>query len=176
MTLEQAIERELRTLRKIVDCADCPEDRHCCIFENKYGLSMTKKTAELLFGEDLPNLKADGRIETIGKRVILKNGRCPLLDEGNACSVYDKREAVGLSSCIKYPIFLSKQVNKTRLVIDYRCTFVEDNWELIRNSVKEIVGSLFEIVVVYRNNRDTYQKPIDKFEEMLQIRRPSQEK
>jgi hypothetical protein len=174
--LERAIEKELQKLRKTIHCNDCPEDRHCCVFENDYGLRMTKKTAKLLFGDDIPALEVEGRLTSHGRYMILQNGKCPLLSEQMTCSVHDKKEAVGLTSCVKYPIFLGKDNNMTRLVIDYRCTHVENNWNTVRTTAQEIIQNLCDTVVVYRNNGKTYQQPLAKFDDYFADRKPMQEK
>lgn len=178
MSIEQAIERELKSLRKEIDCTDCPEERHCCIFgAEDYGLRMTKKSANILLGDKMAELEAEGRLVIKGKYAILQNGPCPALYEDMTCSVHSKLEAIGLTKCVGYPIFLGTDENKvTKLALDYRCTFVERNWEQVRDAATTIVQKLFETVVIYRSEGINHQRSLSTFETMYDDQLPSQAK
>ena len=135
-----SLEEEFKRLReKYMDCEDCPPERNCCTFQGDYTQVWGRKQLFALFDEEtLEGLLEDEKLIQIGiDQYELLDTRCPGLGCDNSCTLYAKREELGLDSCMDFPLY-NIGMGLPIVVVDYRCHSVEENWDEIFPALREL--------------------------------------
>lgn len=141
--------QDISNLKQLVNCRGCPQDRHCCLnISHEFSIKFEGHAAHSIFGrekvKELINQKKLIKADQFRFKLVDK---CPLLTDKNKCSIHSIKEELELN-CSEFPVYYSHIGNKTHLVVDYRCYFIEQNW----SSLEPLLSRLQDILIVFRSN------------------------
>ncbi|MFH1510402.1 MAG: hypothetical protein ABIF10_01825 [Candidatus Woesearchaeota archaeon] len=149
MDIRKEVSWELeRITDRFLDCISCPPEDSCCDFNERYRFNLSKEKASKMLGERMFQAYVrSGRIyeDTLNPERYFLWVRCPNLSMQSRCLVHERKKALGLDSCIDFPVYywqglLDSPTYRVGVVIDLRCSSVQKAWKSVSGYVLKVVN------------------------------------
>jgi len=169
----EGVKKGIAEIKKnYIKCDKCPAERNCCVFsENIIHYFYSGQMSSMFSHEKICEMVESGIAIFNPEKdwYLFKNSKCPNLDESFKCKIHGKKEELGLSACINFPIdsvSYEDSLKKYYIVVDYRCFSVEKNWEKISGDLAKISKKFKDQVCIdvkFFTKNGFYKNDIDFF-------------
>ncbi|MBD3253304.1 hypothetical protein GF386_06225 [Candidatus Pacearchaeota archaeon] len=163
VTLED-LEQEVEGLRQLIDCNDC-SDKFCCGSLNQGIYPMFSRNQLEQLGYKPKELVSQGFLLEVQGRYAFVAGKCLMLDWRGLCRVHSRKRELGLEECINFPVYI-QYGDLRKLIVDYRCSSVQKNWELMADDLACLEVEI-PVVVIYAHDGFYKKSSLEYFESFV---------